>query len=144
MKTPNIWGSMANDTLKKIEQLKSKLAALEGDLHAGLAKLPGQYGFATAEEFLAAFRKAVSERPAGRKAPKAAKAPKAPKADKKPSGRKPRVKVTPEIEATVKVLLAEGKTGKQIAEVTGVSIPTVHNLKKKLRGPTGTAPAAAS
>ena len=118
---------MAQDTLKKIAQYKSRLADLERELFVQLAKLPAQYGFATAEEFIAAFRKAVGNKP-GRKPGKVAKTA-APKAS---NGRKPRVKITAEIEAQVKSLTEAGKTGAEIAKATGVSLPSVGNIKKKL------------
>ena len=57
---------MANDTLKKIAEYKSRLASLEKELHAELAKLPGRYGFDSAEDFLAAFGQAQARKP-GRK-----------------------------------------------------------------------------
>ena len=117
---------MSQDTLKKIAQYKSRLADLERELFVQLAKLPAQYGFASAEEFIAAFRKAVGNKP-GRKPGKAAKA-----AAKTDTGRKPRVKITPEIEAQVKALAEAGKTGAEIAKATGVSLPSVGNIKKKL------------
>jgi len=117
---------MSQDTLKKIAQYKSRLADLERELFVQLAKLPAQYGFASAEEFIAAFRKAVGNKP-GRKPGKAAKA-----AAKTDTGRKPRVKITPEIEAQVKALTEAGKTGAEIAKATGVSLPSVGNIKKKL------------
>ena len=119
---------MAQDTLKKIAQYKSRLADLERELFVQLAKLPAQYGFATAEEFIAAFRKAVGNKP-GRKPGKVGKTA-APKASN--GGRKPRVKITPEIEAQVKSLTEAGKTGAEIAKATGVSLPSVGNIKKKL------------
>ena len=119
---------MAQDTLKKIAAYKSRLADLERELFVQLAKLPAQYGFASAEEFIAAFRKAVAGKP-GRKP---GRAPKAAAAKKTKSGRKPRVKITPEIEAQVKALTEAGKTGAEIAKATGVSLPSVGNIKKKL------------
>ena len=119
---------MAQDTLKKIAQYKSKLANLERELFARLAKLPAQFGFATAEEFIEAVRQATSGK-AGRQPGKAAKAA-AEKAGK--GGRKPRVKITPEIVAQVKSLAEAGKTGNEIAAATGISLPSVQNLKKKL------------
>lgn len=134
---------MAQDTIKKIAEYKTRLADLERELFAQLAQLPAQYGFASAEEFIAAFRQAVAGKP-GRKPGKVAKAAKAeaetePKAEKpaKPAkrgkgGRKMRVKITPEIIAEVKTLAEGGKTGKEIAKATGISLPSVQNLKKKL------------
>ncbi|MBK8475673.1 MAG: helix-turn-helix domain-containing protein [Opitutaceae bacterium] len=132
---------MAQDTIKKIAEYKTRLADLERELFAQLAQLPAQYGFASAEEFIAAFRQAVAGKP-GRKPGKAAKAAKVegePKAEKPAKaakrgkgGRKARVKITPEIIAEVKSLAEGGKTGKEIAKATGISLPSVQNLKKKL------------
>ena len=119
--------TMAQDTLKKIAVYKTRLADLERELFAQLAKLPAQYGFSSAEEFIVAVRKAVDSKP-GRKSGKAAK----PAAEKSSSGRKPRVKITPEIEAQVKSMTEAGKTGAEIAKATGVSLPSVGNIKKKL------------
>lgn len=119
---------MAQDTLKKIAQYKSKLANLERELFAQLAKLPAQFGFASAEEFIEAVKKATAGKP-GRKAGKAPKAV-VEKAGK--GGRKPRVKITPEIVEQVKALAEAGKTGSEIASATGISLPSVQNLKKKL------------
>lgn len=138
---------MAQDTIKKIAEYKSRLADLERDLFGQLADLPSQYGFATSEEFIAAFRNAVASNP-GRKAAKAPKAPKAEKAAKPAkapkAGRKQRVKITPEIIEQVKALIQAGKTGKEIAEATSISLPSVQNLKKKLGmvTPVPAAPAA--
>jgi len=120
---------MAQDTIKKIAEYKTRLADLERELFAQLAKLPAQYGFASAEEFIVAFRKAVAGKP-GRKAGKGPKAAKVAKAGK--GGRKARVKITPEIVAQVKSLAEAGKTGNEIAKATGISLPSVQNLKKKL------------
>jgi len=120
---------MAQDTIKKIAEYKTRLADLERELFAQLAKLPAQYGFASAEEFIVAFRKAVAGKP-GRKAGKGPKAAKVAKPGK--GGRKARVKITPEIVAQVKSLAEAGKTGNEIAKATGISLPSVQNLKKKL------------
>lgn len=117
---------MAQDTLKKIAEYKTRLADLERELHAELAELPARYGFATPEEFIAAFRRSVGKQ-GGRKAGKAKSAEL-----KTKTGRKPRAKVTPEIVEQVKALVAEGKTGSEIAKVAGISLPTVQNIKKKL------------
>ncbi len=119
---------MAQDTIKKIAEYKTRLADLERELFAQLAKLPAQYGFASAEEFIAAFRKSVAGKP-GRKPGKAAKAS---AAGSTKGGRKPRVKITAEIVAQVKSLAEAGKNGSEIAKTTGISLPRVQNIKKKL------------
>ena len=121
---------MPTDTIKQIAKYKTRLASLERDLHSELAKLPGSYGFDSAEEFIAAFRQAVASRP-GRK-PKGAKTPKEAKAVRgKKGGRKKRAVITPEIEAKVQALAKAGKTGGEIAKAVGISLPSVQNLKKK-------------
>ncbi len=74
-----------------------------------------------------AVRKAAAGKP-GRKA----KAPKAAAVKAAKGGRKARVKITPEIIAQVKALAEAGKTGNEIAGTTGISLPSVQNLKKKL------------
>lgn len=117
---------MAQDTLKKIAEYKTRLADLERELHSELAELPTRYGFATPEEFLAAFRRSVGKK-SGRKAGKDKAA-----AARTKTGRKPRAKITPEIIEKVKSLVGEGKTGGEIAKAAGISLPTVQNIKKKL------------
>ena len=42
------------------------------------------------------------------------------------------MKITPEIVEKVKALATAGKTGSAIAKATGISLPSVQNLKKKL------------
>jgi len=43
-----------------------------------------------------------------------------------------RQKITPEMHAKVKQLVTEGKTGAYIAKQMKISLPSVHNIKKKL------------
>lgn len=119
---------MAQDTLKKIAQYKSRLAELERELFVQLAKLPAQFGFDSADDFIAAFRQSVS----GKQGRRVGKGVKAALAKKAPAGRKPRAKITDEIVEQVKKLVGEGKTGSEIAAATGISLPSVQNLKKKL------------
>jgi DNA invertase Pin-like site-specific DNA recombinase len=115
---------MAQNTLKKIAEYKSKLADLERERSAQLVKLPAQFGFDSAGDFIAAFQQAA----AGKSVRKTAK----PAQAKTKSGRKPRAKITPEIVELVKKLIADGKTGAEVAKAAGISLPTVQNLKKKL------------
>lgn len=112
---------MAKDTLKQIAEYKTRLAALEKKLHAELAKLPARFGFKSADEFLAAFRAATGAKPGAKAKVPAAK-----------SGRKPRVEITDDMVAEVKKLVADGKTGGEIADKVGISLPSVQNIKKKL------------
>ncbi len=115
---------MAQNTLKKIAEYKSKLAELERERNAELAKLPARFEFDSVEDFIEAVRHAAGKR-SGRAAAK-------PAARKTKSGRKPRAKITSDIVDAVKKLVADGKTGKEIAKATGISLPSVQNLKKKL------------
>lgn len=55
----------------------------------------------------------------------------APIAIETPKVRK-RTKVTDAMRALVKKLVTEGKSGSKIAKQVGISMPTVHNIKKAL------------
>ena len=116
---------MPLDTTKQIAKYKARLAVLEQKLYAELALLPGRYGFASADEFVAALKRASAVKPSF-KVKAAAKTKTAPK------GRKKRAKITPEIEAQVKALAEAGKTGAEISKTVGISLPSVQNVKKKL------------
>lgn len=111
---------MPKDTVQTISETRKKLAQLEKKLHAELAKLPAKFGFASADEFLAAFRASTG----GKSSPKAKAA--------KSSKRKARVEITDEIIAKVKKLVDDGKTGGEIVKAVGISLPSVQNIKKKL------------
>lgn len=108
------------DTLKKIATYKSRIATLEGKLHAELSKLPGKYGFSNIEAFIAELRRA--------KGPSQSKSAKARKA----GGRKKRAKITDEIRQKVKALVGAKKTSAVIARDLKISVPTVQNVKKAL------------
>lgn len=115
---------MANDIEKEIEAAKAKVAELES-LRANqdkLAGLPAQYGFSDLKSFIKALKRAAG----GAKAPKAVKAVKAKKGQK---GK--RARITPEVKAQVKELVAGGKTGAEIAKSLGISLPSVQNIKKE-------------
>ena len=108
------------DTLKRIATYKSRIAALEGRLYGELAKLPGKYGFSSAEDFIAAVRQATG------------KAPKAAKAGKRGRKRKPRAKITDATRAKVKSMVGAKKTSAAIAAALDISVPTVQNIKKAM------------
>ncbi len=98
---------MVTDKLKELEAARAKLASLEesvaAERNAELAALPGKFGFASAAEFLAAFKAATGSAGAKR-------------------GRKP---------AKAKGA-AGGKSGAEIAKSVGISLPSVQNVKKAL------------
>lgn len=123
---------MVTDKLKELEAARAKLASLEesvaAERNAELAALPGKFGFASAAEFLGAFKAATGS--AGAK--RGRKPAKAKGAAGGKSGRKARVPITDEIRAQVKKLVDAGKSGAEIAKSVGISLPSVQNVKKAL------------
>ena len=126
---------MPTNTQKELAAAKAHLAALkkaaaiEVKQHKKLGKLYKKHGFESAAEFADAILAAAGAR-RGRK-PKVVKAGKPVEASGK-SGRKTRAVITPEIKAKVKSLAEAGKTGKEIAKVVGISLPSVQNIKREL------------
>jgi DNA-binding NarL/FixJ family response regulator len=122
---------MLTDKLKTLQALKQKAAALEAQLasecNASLAQLPGEYGFADVNTFVAAVL-AASGKGGLRRGPK-------PGITGAATGRKKRrhrAVITNATRAEVKKLVKAGKTGTQIAEQVGISLPSVHNIKTAL------------
>lgn len=121
------------DQIAEITKAKAKLELAEAkfvaDRIAALAKLPGDYGYSSLNEFIKALKSAAGK--AGKpKVAKVAKTPNAPKAPKAVKGK--RAKITPEVKAEVKALVDAGKTGQEIAKALGISQPSVQNIKKEL------------
>ncbi|MEY4005991.1 MAG: hypothetical protein RLZZ221_2087 [Verrucomicrobiota bacterium] len=120
--------------LNKLNQLKAaraKVASLEksieNKLNRELAALPEKYGFETAAELAEAIIRASGQgavrgggKRRGRKPGKA----------KAAGGRRKRAKITDEMREQVKKMVAEGKTGSEIAKAVGISLPSVQNIKK--------------
>ena len=123
---------MVTDKIKELEAARAKLVALEQSIvderNAELATLPAKYGFASVGEFVNAVRNAGG----GKRGRRAAGAKAA--GGKKPGGRKRRTRavITDETRAQVKKLVDGGKTGAEIAETVGISLPSVQNIKKAL------------
>ena len=116
---------------KKIQELaatRAKIANLEKaiatELNRELAGLPAKFGFDSVQAFL----KAVKAAGGGRKSAGAKKA-KSAGAGKK---RRKRAVITDATRAQVKKLSEAGKTGGEIAKTVGISLPSVHNIKKAL------------
>jgi hypothetical protein len=115
---------------KKIQELadtKAKVARLEKaiatQLNKELAALPGQFGFDDVNTFMKAVKAASGgKRRAGKKAKRAAGGKK----------RRSRAVITDATRAQVKKLVEAGKTGGEIAKAAGISLPSVHNIKKAL------------
>ena len=113
---------MNPNDLKKLEVYQKEIARLQ----AGIAKmkrklvaLPAKFGFSSMNDFIDALRDAASG--AGVKAGRAAA-----------GARKRRVAITDEIKQKVKSLLAQDKTGAEVAKAVGISLPSVQNIKKEL------------
>ena len=127
---------MANNIAKELQAARAKVAALETSLaksrRQNLAGLHKEHGFANVEEFLAAVRDASrggSGGGGGRGRPaKAAKAPTSTGGGK----RSKRTRITPEMKQEVKSLVQDGRTGAQIANELGISLPSVQNIKREL------------
>ncbi|HYP17812.1 MAG TPA: helix-turn-helix domain-containing protein [Opitutus sp.] len=117
---------MVTEKLKALAASKAKVAELEksiaAELNRELASLPDKYGF----ESVAAFVKAV-QGASGRKGRSAG-------AGKSANGgkRRRRAVITADTKAKVKSLVQAGKTGGEIAQAVGISLPSVQNIKKEL------------
>lgn len=127
---------MANDIQNEIEATKAKLAELEGiqKIQGKLAGLPSEYGFSDLDSFIKALKRAAGAPAIKRGRPAKAAAAAAPKAAvvKASKGKKgKRARITPEVKAEVKSMVAAGKTGADIAKSLGISIPSVQNIKKE-------------
>ncbi|HTL67912.1 MAG TPA: helix-turn-helix domain-containing protein [Lacunisphaera sp.] len=115
---------MKTTDLKKIEKYKKEIARLLAAVNKRnrvLLALPAKYGYRSMGEFIAALKAAGNGEGA-----KGAKA--------KAGGGKTRkrAKITPEIKAKVKELSNGGKTAAEIAKATGISVPSVANIKREL------------
>ena len=126
------------DQIAELEKAKAKLAQAEAKLASdrttALAKLPGDYGYANLNDFIKALTLAAGKAKKGKaakaaKAPKAAKAAKAPKAAK--AAKRGRTKITPELKAQVIAAVKADKSGAEIAQAFGISLPSVQNIKKE-------------
>jgi hypothetical protein len=121
---------MITQTLQKIAELRAQADALEAKVAAARAKelatLPGQYGFDSAADFIAAVTTAA----AGGQGQKSAKVGVA----AKPAGKKRRKRavITDATRDEVKKLVLAGKTGGAISKEVGISLPSVQNIKKAL------------
>jgi len=150
---------MIPEALKEIAQYENKIASLQKKVEAerskALTNLHTSAGFATREELIAALQslgkaapakrgrkpgkkaavKKAAKKPAKKAAKKPAKAAKKPAKAAKPAkaGAKKRAKrtrLTPELKERIVAALKAGGKGAAVASKFGVSVPTVHNIKK--------------
>lgn len=123
---------MVTDKIKQLQATRARMAnlvkSITTQLNKELAGLPTKYGFEDAQSFAAAVI-ASSGQKRGR--PALASPAGAPKAGRKP-GRRKRAVITDETRAEVKSMVAAGKTGAEISKALGISMPSVHNVKKAL------------
>lgn len=109
------------EQLNQLVAAKADLAKQEKELEAqrtrALASLPAQFGFQDLKSFIKALKSAPKA-----KRVKVAKA-KAPKLAK-------RARLTPETKHAIVEAAKGDKSGAEIAKEFGVSLATVHNLKK--------------
>jgi len=109
---------MATYSIQQLTRLKQKVAALEKEVskeQRKLLALPAKLGFHSVDALITALQSAAKAGGAVR-----AKA------------RRSRAKITPEMKARLKELVAAKKTGREIAGHLKISVPSVQNIKKEL------------
>jgi len=136
---------MISNTLKAIEATKAKLASLEkkaaAEQRKRIVNLHKDAGFETREDLIAALQElgGAPKKKRGRKAKKAAKkvakkaAKKAAKKTVAPKGAKKRAKrtvITDELRKGIIAALKAGEKGTAVAKNFGISVPSLHNIKK--------------
>lgn len=135
---------MVTDKIKELAAARAKLASLEqsiaDELNNELAGLPAKYGFGSVQDFVRAVQSAAGGGTGGGRGgrrgrpPGGGKAAASASAGKGGPGRKRRTRavITDETRAQVKKMVADGKTGAEIAKSVGISLPSVQNIKKAL------------
>lgn len=116
-----VYSGMVTKKLQSLAKYQRIVASLEKQLaetQRKLRGLPAKHGCRTMNEFIAALR--------------AANDGKAGFITKAGRPRAPRTKITPEMKQKLKTLTQAGKTGAEIAKQIGISLPSVHNIKKEL------------
>jgi hypothetical protein len=112
---------MLNDKLKKLAAEKARIAkmelALQAETERKLAGLPAEFGFDNVNAFIKALKAAAGGRRGAAKGGRR---------------RRGRAVITDATRAKVKAMVAAGKTGAEIASAVGISMPSVHNIKKAL------------
>jgi hypothetical protein len=126
---------MVTNKIKALQALQTKAAklqaAIDAERNAELASLPEKYGFDTTAAFIQAVRNAEGVKRKGRATKKKVAAKSAAKGSAVVTKRK-RAKITPAIKAKVKKAVEAGTSGAVIAKSLGISLPSVHNIKKEL------------
>ncbi len=114
---------MNKSVLKEIASYENKIAALkkkvEVERRKELMDLHSKVGFESRTELIAALQ----ELNGGRRAPKAKKGA-------APEARAKRTKITAELKAAVIAAIKAGGKGGEVAAQFGISVPSLHNIKK--------------
>lgn len=117
---------MVTEKIKQLEATKAKLEKIEktiaASLRRDLASLPRKYGFGSVKDFVSAVMGATSGGSIRAKGKSGA------------TGKPVRFRavITASTHAEVKKMVEAGKTGAEIAKTLGISVPSVHNIKKAL------------
>ncbi len=116
---------MVHDVVKELEAARSKVAELEKSLNKErqkrLAGLPAEFGYDSPQAFIDAFKLAAKvTKPSAKGKKKSAPAA---------GGARKRAKITDETKSSVKEMVAADKTGAEIAQALGISLPSVQNIK---------------
>ena len=123
--------------IRNLKALRSKASALVEKIASrrtqSLNGIHESHGFETVEEFISAVQAANSTERGGkrRKPPGPATSSDFP-TSRSPGKRRRRSKITPEMKDQLKAMVKAGRTGKEIAKQLGISLPSVHNVKKDL------------
>ena len=129
--------AMISNTLKAIEATKAKLASLEkkaaAEQRKRIVNLHKDVGFETREDLIAALQAlgGAPKKKRGRKAKKTArKAAKKAVAKKGAKKRAKRTVITDALRKNIISALKAGDKGTAVAKKFGISVPSLHNIKK--------------
>ncbi len=129
--------AMISNTLKAIEATKAKLASLEkkaaAEQRKRIVNLHKDAGFETREDLIAALQAlgGAPKKKRGRKAKKTArKAAKKAVAKKGAKKRAKRTVITDALRKNIISALKAGDKGTAVAKKFGISVPSLHNIKK--------------
>lgn len=116
---------MLTERFRLLDEARALVAQIENEIAEErgreLPTLPSRYGFANMNAFIKAVRRATrtsDSRGPGRRT--------------KSAGERKWVRITDEIRMKVRKLVKDGKTAATIADQVGISLPSVHNIKKTL------------
>jgi hypothetical protein len=118
---------MPRNQFQQLQEYQKKIAELQAQVarqSRKLLALPGRVGLRTVDELIRALQTVRSGGASGAAA----------SAGRGGAGkpRRRRSKITPEMKQQLKTMVGQGKTGAQIAESLGISLPSVANIKREL------------